>query len=334
MKRSHATATVTAALTAAALALAGCGTSRPAEDSASGKDGSSASTPAGPVTLTDATGAEVTLDKPAATVVATEWNVVEDLVALGVAPAGVADVKGYTAWDTAAPLTGTPKDIGMRGEPSTDTIAALAPDLIVATTDLTSSAVAQLRRIAPVLVVRSADASDQIGLMTRDLDLIARATGRTEQAAAVESAFDAKLASAGAALKAAGRSGASYAFADGYVVSNQVSIRAYTSGSLVGAVNERLGLRNAWKVEGDKDYGLATTDVEGVTGLGDTHFAYIANDVDGDPFADSLAKNAVWTSQQFVKAGHVHRLPDGIWMFGGPLSMGAYVDAVVAALAK
>jgi iron complex transport system substrate-binding protein len=334
MKRSHATATVTAALAAAALALTGCGTTHPTEDSASGENTSAASAPAGPVTLTDATGAKVTLDRPAATVVATEWNVVEDLVALGVAPAGVADVKGYTAWDTAAPLTGTPKDIGMRGEPSTDTIATLAPDLIVATTDLTSSAVAQLRKIAPVLVVRSADAADQIGLMTRDLDLIARATGRTEQAAAVESAFDAKLAAAGAALKAAGRSGASYAFADGYVVSNQVSIRAYTSGSLVGAVNERIGLKNAWKVRGDKDYGLATTDVEGVTGLGDTQFAYIANAVDGDPFADSLAKNAVWTSQRFVKAGHVHRLPDGIWMFGGPLSMGAYVDAVVAALAK
>ncbi|MFI0941375.1 iron-siderophore ABC transporter substrate-binding protein [Streptomyces sp. NPDC021020] len=337
MKHSHATATVTAALAAAALALTGCGTTHPAKDTAPGKDTASASATAstGPVTLTDATGTKVTLDHPATSVVATEWNAVEDLVALGVAPVGVADVKGYRAWDTAAPLTGTPKDIGMRGEPSTDTIAALAPDLIVATTDLTSSAVAQLRKLAPVLVVRSADASDQIGLMTRDLDLIAQATGRTQQAAAAESAFDAKLAAGAAALKAAGKSGASYAFADGYVVSNQVSVRAYTSGSLVGAVNERLGLKSPWKLKGDKDYGLATTDVEGVTGLGDTQFAYIANDVDGDdPFADSLAKNAVWTSQPFVKAGHVHRLPDGIWMFGGPLSMGAYVDAVVAALTK
>ncbi|MGW5355567.1 ABC transporter substrate-binding protein [Streptomyces sp. NPDC004031] len=335
MKHPRATTTLAAALAAAALALTGCGTTHPAKDSAPAQDRPSASASAGPVTLTDATGTKVTLDRPARTVVATEWNVVEDLVALGVAPVGVADVKGYRAWDTAAPLTGTPKDIGMRGEPSTDTVAALAPDLVVATTDLPASAVTQLRKVAPVLVVRSADASDQIGLMTRDLDLIARATGRTRQADAVESAFDAKLAAGGAALKAAGRSGASYAFADGYVVSHQVSIRAYTGRSLVGAVNERLGLKNAWTLAGDKDYGLATTDVEGVTGLGDTQFAYIANDTDGeDPFADSLAGNAVWTSQAFVKSGHVHRLPDGIWMFGGPLSMGAYADAVVAALTK
>jgi iron complex transport system substrate-binding protein len=30
----------------------------------------------------------------------------------------------------------------------------------------------------------------------------------------------------------------------------------------------------------------------------------------------------------------VHRLPDGIWMFGGPTSMTQYVDAVVAALGR
>lgn len=50
------------------------------------------------------------------------------------------------------------------------------------------------------------------------------------------------------ALADAGRAGAKYAFADDYVVSNQVSIRPYTSGSLIGAVNEKLGLVNAWTV--------------------------------------------------------------------------------------
>jgi iron complex transport system substrate-binding protein len=35
-----------------------------------------------------------------------------------------------------------------------------------------------------------------------------------------------------------------------------------------------------------------------------------------------------------VKADRVHRLPDGIWMFGGPESMEAYVDALVGALKK
>lgn len=319
--------TLTAAATAA-LALAACGTTEPAATSAADKT-------AQHLTLTDATGARITLDGPARKVVATEWNAVESLVTLGVDPVGVADVKGYRAWDTAAPLTNTPKDIGTRGEPSMDTVAALAPDLIVATTDLPAAAVKQLRAIAPVLAVKSADASDQIGRMKENLDLIARATGTKAEATQANKEFDAKVAEGRKTLADAGLAGRRVAFADGYVASHQVSIRPYTSGSLVGAVNEAIGLKNAWKVKGDKSYGLATTDVEGLSGLGDTEFAYIGNASEsGDPFKKDLAKNAAWTTLPFVKKGNVHRLPDGIWMFGGPRSMQAYVDAIVAALTK
>ncbi|MFC9151618.1 ABC transporter substrate-binding protein, partial [Streptomyces bacillaris] len=137
----------------AALVLSGCGTTEaPKQESA--KETS--------ITVTDSRGKKVTLDGPAKRVVGTEWNVVETLVTLGVQPVGVADVKGYTAYDTSAPLTGDVKDIGTRGEPSVATVAGLKPDLIVATGDLSDSAVAQLSKAAPVVVVRSADASRQI----------------------------------------------------------------------------------------------------------------------------------------------------------------------------
>ncbi|MEU5416477.1 ABC transporter substrate-binding protein [Streptomyces clavifer] len=319
----------TAAIAVAALSLAACGTTEPSSDDSAASD-----KPAEKITLTDATGTKVTLDGPAKKVVATEWNVVEDLITLGVAPVGVADVNGYTAWNTAAPLTGDPKDIGTRGEPSIDTVAALAPDLVVATSDLSPAVVKQLRKVAPVLEITAADAADQIGTMNEGLDLIAKATGTTAQADAAKKDFEASVAEGKKALEDAGLGGAEIASADGYVASNQVSIRAYTSGSLLGAVNEKLGLKNAWTVKGDESYGLATTDVEGLTGLGDVHFPYVANDADGDAFTGPLAKNAVWKSLPFVKAGNVHRLPDGVWMFGGPRSMEAYIDSLVDALTK
>ncbi|MGQ5228805.1 ABC transporter substrate-binding protein [Streptomyces sp. yara] len=314
---------------AAALLLAACGTTEPAADEAPKAS-------AEPITLTDASGAEVELDGPAKKVVGTEWNVVEHLLSLGVEPVGVADVKGYKTWDSAVPLTNDAKDIGTRGEPSTDTIAALNPDLIVATTDLQPNAVKQLRKIAPVLEVKSADASDPVGQMLENLDLIAKATGTTEQAATLKKDFDAKLAEGAKALEDAGLKGAEIAFSDGYVVSNQVSLRPYTSGSLIGGVNERLGLKNAWKLKGDEAYGLATTDVEGLTALGAVQFAYIGNEQDAasDPFGNELKNNSVWKSLPFVKSGDVHRLDDGIWMFGGTGSMERYVDALVAALTK
>ncbi|MFJ8825083.1 ABC transporter substrate-binding protein [Streptomyces sp. NPDC102467] len=316
-----------AAGTAAALVLTGCGTSEPAKDATADKSRQ--------ITVTDANGAKVTLDRAATKVVGTEWNVVESLVTLGVDPVGVADVKGYKAWDTAAPLTNSPKDIGTRGEPSMDTIAGLTPDLIVATTDLSASAIKQMKKIAPVVQVKAANGADQIGQMNKTLDVIAQATGKESAAKTVKASYEAKVTEGRAALKKAGADGSRIASADGYSASNQVSVRGYTSGSQIGTVNEALGLKNAWKLKGDKAYGLATTDVEGLTGLGDdVRFVYIANKSETDVFTKDLAGNSVWKSLPFVESGDVDRLPDGIWMFGGPKSMEQYIDAVVSTLTK
>ncbi|MET9776511.1 iron-siderophore ABC transporter substrate-binding protein [Streptomyces sp. NPDC006367] len=319
-----------AATTAAALTLAACGTTEPAADKTEKKA-------SGAITLKDGKGAEVKLPGPAAKVVATEWNVVESLVSLGVDPVGVADVKGYKTWDTSAPLKNEPKDIGTRGEPSMDTVAALAPDLIIATTDLPPAAVKQLRSVAPVLEVKSADGAGQIDRMLGNVDLIAQATGTTDRAKKVREDFETKIAEGKKALAGAGLAGKEIAFTDGYVTSGQVSVRPYTATSLIGEVNEAIGLKNAWKTKGDEVYGVAATDVEGLTALPkDVRFAYIGNDKDPNstPFTGALAQNSVWKSLPFVKAGAVHRLDDGIWMFGGPASMSAYVDSVVASLTK
>jgi len=317
---------VTALAASAALVLAGCGTTEeadPGSDTASGER----------ITLTDGTGTEVSLDGPATKVVGTEWNVVGDLVSLGVEPVGVADVAGYEAWSSAVPLTGEPTDIGTRGEPSVETVASLAPDLIVATTDLPDDAVEQLRDIAPVLQVESANAADQLGQMQANLEMIATATGTTDQADAVLADFRQAIADGTQALADAGLDGTRFAFADGYVDAGQVSIRPYAPGSLISDVTTELGLVNAWDLEGDPAYGLASTDVEGLTALpADTQFLYFSNAVDGDPFADTLSSNAVWQSLPFVQSGDVHRLPDGVWVFGGPASMTAYVDALVETL--
>ena len=53
----------------------------------------------------------------------------------------------------------------------------------------------------------------------------------------------------------------------------------------------KLGLVNAWPLQGDPDYGLAATDVEGLTGSATRSFFYIANDADGgDPFTDGAGR--------------------------------------------
>lgn len=310
----------------AAVTLVGCGTTEAPE-----KESASNST----LTVTDARGKTVKLDGPAKRVVGTEWNVVESLITLGIDPVGVADVKGYNAYDTAAPLADGIKDIGTRGEPSVDTVAALKPDLIVATNDLSDSAIKQLSEVAPLIVVKAADAGRQIDQMTDNVNLIAEATGTEDRAKEEIAAFRQKLADGKKELAAAGLDGEKVAFADGWKEGSQVSVRPFVKGALLTDINTELGLVSPWSMKGDKGYGLAATDVEGLTKIGDSRFVYIANDSDGgDPFADGLKDNAVWKSLPFVKKGDVHRLPDGIWMFGGTASTMQYIDALVDALTK
>ncbi|MGE9693241.1 MULTISPECIES: iron-siderophore ABC transporter substrate-binding protein [unclassified Streptomyces] len=320
----------TAAAATAAMTLAACGSSEPAKD----EPASQGSAAAPKVSVTDDKGRKITLDGPAKRIVTTEWNVTEAALTLGVTPVGVADVKGYRTWDKAAPLGDGAKDIGMRGEPSMDTVAALQPDVIVATSDLKPAAVKQLRKIAPVLEVDSAVGGAQLKTVDRTLDLVAEATGTTDKATTVKKDFRAKIAEGRKALAAAGADKRGIAFADGWATGNQVSVRPFTGDSFLGEINSELGLKNAWKLKGDKAYGLASTDVEGLTKLGDVDFVYIASDANGgDPFA-KLAKDSVWKSLPFVKNDHVHRLDDGIWQFGGTASGSAYVDSLVASLTK
>jgi len=321
-----------AALLAAALTLSACGTTETPDADASGDATTAAST--GPVTYTDERG-EHTLDAPATAVVSLEWGLTENLLALGAPIVGQADVEGYNTWDTSIALDPSTPDVGTRGEASLEAISALEPDLIAVTTDTTDAVVDQLEDIAPVVVLRGSDGSDPIGYMRSTVETLAAATGTDAKGEELLKSFDDKVAEGKAALEEAGVAGAAFTMADGWITNGTVSVRMYTSGSFFGAIGDELGLENAWTGEGDPDYGLAQTDVEGLTALSDTKdltFLYTASASEANPFDEGLAGNAIWEQLPFVAAGDVQRLPDGIWMFGGPASAEAYVDAVVAAL--
>ncbi len=321
------TAYIPALVASLAIGLSACGSVEEPQTEAAANE------PGKPVSVTDARGEAISLDAPATEVVGLEWGVVENLVSLGVMPVGVADVKGYTNWVSAAPLDDGVTDVGMRGEPSVDSLVALDPDLVITTSDLPANIVEQIEEFVPVLVVRGADAAQPIEQMRENLNLVAEVVDRTDEADALLEDLDAALAEGAEAVEAADATGKGFVLADGWIDGSTVSIRMFTPGSLAGAIGEEIGLENTWTGEGDPDYGLAQTDVEGLTVLTDVEFLYYANDAsDGDPFEKGLSGNAIWTSLPFVANGDVHRLPDGIWMFGGPLSAEQLIDATVEAV--
>lgn len=318
---------------AAIVVLAACGTTEaPVTESAPSEGASgTASAAAGPVTVTDSRGKQVTLDRPATKVVSLEWGETEMLAALGVMPVGAADVKGYATWVTAAKLDSSVQDVGTRQEPSVDSISALQPDLVIMESDDAALA-EQLEKFVPVLVAKGSDASDNLKRMRDDLTMIATAVGKTDEAGKLLTGFDAALADGKQRLAAAGAAGKPFIMADGWKQGSTISVRLFGKGALVSDVAEQLGLKNAWTGEVDDEWGLGSTDVEGLSGLKDPDIRFFYNASDGtDVFADGLKNNAIWKSLPFVEKQQVTKLPDGIWTFGGPLSSQQYADALVKA---
>ncbi|MDO3705051.1 iron-siderophore ABC transporter substrate-binding protein [Micromonospora sp. C28SCA-DRY-2] len=322
MTRTRVTALVAAA---AALLLSACGTTENA-----GTPAASSSSASGPVTVTDSRGKQVTLKAPATKVVGLEWGEVEMLVSLGVMPVGVADTKGYATWVTAAKLDANVKDVGTRAEPSVDSIVALQPDLVVMEEGRGGALITQLEKYVPVIVTKGSDAKDNLGRMRSDLNMIAQAVGKTTEAGKLLADFDAAIADGKKKIADAGAAGRPFAFADGWKEGSTISIRMFGQGAFVSQLGIQLGLTNAWTGKTDEVWGLGQTDVEGMTALKDPnlHFFYNASDGD-DVFATGLASNAIWKSLPFVKQGNLHRMPDGIWTFGGPLSAKQFIDHFV-----
>lgn len=308
-----------------ALVLTGCGTTDDPVDEHSSTGGEQ-------ITVTDARGKEVSLDGPAERVVTLEWQQTEDVVALGLEPAGVADAEGFAAWDTAVTIPGDPVDVGLRAEPSLESVAKADPDLILGVLEsIPEEALAQMEQIAPVVLLKSADASQPLELIKENFQTTAELVGKTDEAEKILGELDETIASG--KEKIASAAAAPYAFAYVYGEGSQVSFKLHADGSIPGAIAKDLGLTNAFTGAGDAAWGLETYDLEAMTTLpADTHLLYWGSS-QADPVKDILTTNPVWTSLPYVQSGAVTRFGDGIWMYGGPRSLQQVAEAFVKVFA-
>jgi ABC-type Fe3+-hydroxamate transport system substrate-binding protein len=312
------------------LGLAACGTSQPAADESS-EDTTPAAADAGPVSVTDAAGRTVELEAPAEKVVVLEWQQTEDVLSLGVEPVGVSDVAGYNTWDTAVPLDPGTTDVGTRGEPNLDAVFSTDPDLVIVEAERGSPLIKQLTSYdVPVLVTSGADAEDPIAQMKETFTLIATTLGKEEEADEVLADFDATVAEASEQIAAADLETTEFAFVDGYLDGSNVAVRPFGQGSLMGELGEAIGLTNVWEGEVDPAYGLGSTDVEGLTQVGDANLFFTSTEADS--WRDALEKNALWKNAEFVQQDRVFPFPEGVWTFGGPRTGEQVVEAYVDAL--
>ena len=185
-----------AALVAAALVVTSCG-SDPSEDTgAEGSDSTGSSSGAFPVSVPTAFG-DVEVPEEPTRVVAVGWGDAETALALGVQPVGASDWlafggEGVGPW--AEGLYDEAPEIIETLEPSIEAIAALEPDLILDTkSPATQERYDALSAIAPT-ISQPEGTDPYVVSFDQQLDQVAQALGRTDEAQEikdqVQRAFD------------------------------------------------------------------------------------------------------------------------------------------------
>lgn len=352
--------TATAATTALALltlSLAACGTTDTGDDASDDGSvptsdaagcGGDIETSTDPVSMTDGLGRTLELDKPASRVAVLEWQEIEDAISLCVDPVAVASPDDYGTYVSAEALPDDVVNAGERGEPDLDALYGADPDLIIveAYSDDDEILTQLEQRDVPVLAVKGADADDQIGTVKDVLSMIGEATGRSARAEEVNQEFDDHLAAARDDLADTvtdlrERDEDDFLYFDGWVEAGNLTVRPYTDGALMTQLGEELGMTSAWTSDIDRDYGdggvdpaygLAQTDIEGLTAVGDANLFYTGSQGGADDYVEAMTSNPIWDSLPAVKEGRTHEFPNDLWAAGGPRSCIQLIDAFVEAV--
>jgi len=260
-----------------------------------------------------------------------EHRYVEHALSLGIAPVGVADLGYYLAHvgvGAAALAHSRTASVGLRQEPNLEEIGRLAPDLIVGVRFRHSPIRERLSAIAPTTLFDytdvPADGPDQFVVMLDELRSMGSAVDRTAEAEAAIAAFQTQLDSLRQRVADAGLSNAPFVFAQ--FPSGSPFVRLFTDRSVAVELLRRIGLVNAWPGNYER-FGFNTVGPEKLVSLRDALFIHAV--IGSDSAYEKLTSGPVWRVMPFVKAGHVYRLPNDIWPFGGLTSAARFVELVV-----
>ena len=312
-------------LVISAMLVAGCSSKKTEENSAGGETSESSVTIVG-------TNGEVTLDEPSKKVVVLEWTYAENLLALGMQPAGMADIQEYHNWvNIDAELSDDVADVGGRQEPNLEAIAALEPDLIIGVSFRHDAMVADLEKIAPTVIFNPYPEDESIDLyeeMTTTFNEIAKAVNKMDEAEKVLSHLDEKYEEAKAEIEKANLKTKDVILTLAYTGPQAPEIRVFTPNSMASQIIEKIGLKNVHVPDQFEVFGSSTFNVEGLTKYEDANYLYTVQDED-NVYEKQLKDNAVWKNLNFVKEDRLFNLGEDTWLYGGPLSAETLLNQIV-----
>jgi iron complex transport system substrate-binding protein len=283
-----------ALLVLGAVALAGCGSS-----SSSGGDASpAASASSGPITVTDGSGATVTLQQPAARIVSLAPANTEIAYAIG---AGDKMVAGTSYDDYPAAAKSLPK-IGDFANPNVEKIASFNPDLVLAAGGIQAGLRSKLEKLGMQVYV--VDPKTYDGVMT-DVTNLGRLAGSTEQAQQVADTM--KKAETDVQAKV-GSAAKTTTFLEIY------SKPLMTAGTDT-FINDMIGIAGGTNIGAAAGSGYPNFSTEIL--FKDDPAVYIADSGSMSKPGD-LSKRAGYSDLTAVKDGHVYVIQDNIIARPGP----------------
>ncbi|MEO3435137.1 iron-siderophore ABC transporter substrate-binding protein [Inquilinus sp. CAU 1745] len=241
-------------------------------------------------------------------IVSLDYGLATTLLALGVTPVGVAGAVEWHKWVVEPELPPEVADVGLDREVNVEVLAALDPDLILAT-PYVAHLTPLLERIAPVEIY---------GIYTAERRPLALSVAATRDIGALIGRPDAAEAYIGRADRFLSDCAARLSGIDAPPLAlvnfmDARHARIYGGGSLYQGVLDRLGLENAWTGPSN-DWGFQTIGIEMLAtaspDLRLVSFEPIPPDV-----LPTLDHSPLWTQLPFVREGRVSTLPSTL-MFG------------------
>lgn len=250
-------------------------------------------------------------------VVALDWVLTEQLLALGITPAGIADVKGYQSWVVEPTLPNDVVSVGSRQEPNLELLAQMKPDLILMSNSL-SPAYEKLNSIAPTMVMSVyTDSHQPIENAKSQLRSLGKVLHRSAQAEQVITQFDETLQENKQKIEQFSQVSKTPINPLLFIrFIGEKHIRIHGGNSLAGETIQRMGLTNAWSKQGN-NWGFSSATIQQLASLQRSGVFYFGPLTEDDKAV--LQHNPIWQVMAFVREQRVHALPP-VWTFGGLLA--------------
>lgn len=255
-------------------------------------------------------------------IVALEWLPVELLLAMGVAPYGVADVNSYNTWVNEPKLPASTIDVGLRTEPNLELLTQMQPSYLVWSAGYGPSAEV-LARIAPGRGFNFSDGKKPLTMARNSMNEMAQLLNLESAARTHLDTFDAFI---GAMKPRFARRGDRPLLMVTLLDAQHMLV--FASNCLFQETLDEFGIRNAWQGE-TTFWGSTTVSIDRLAVYKDADV--ICFDHGNEQDMQRLMATPLWQAMPFVRAGRFQRVP-AVWFYGATLSVMHFVRVLDNAL--